>query len=63
MDQLAKISQLAGYVQIKAENIWGDEMSKIFEPVEKTNSNFKVLKIFDKEDVWPEFSKLFGGNL
>ena len=63
MDQLAKISQLAGYVQIKAENIWGDEMSKIFEPVENTNSNFKVLKIFDKEDVWPEFSKLFGGNL
>jgi len=63
MVELTKMSQLAGYVQIKAENLWGAEMSKVFEVIENNHNNFKVLNILEKSDVWPEFSKLFGGNL
>lgn len=63
MTKLANMSQLSGYIQIKAENLWGAEMAKVFEVVENKNSSFKVLKILEKADVWPEFAKLFGGKL
>ena len=63
MTQLANMSQLSGYIQIKAHNLWGAEMAKVFEVVENKNSSFKVLKILEKSDVWPEFAKLFGGKL
>jgi uncharacterized sporulation protein YeaH/YhbH (DUF444 family) len=38
-------------------------MAKVFEVIENKNSSFKVLKILEKADVWPEFAKLFGGKL
>lgn len=62
MENLIKLSQLAGYIQIKPaqESIWGDEMAEVFEPL--VSEKFKVCKIRDKHDVWPEFAKLFGGK-
>ena len=62
MSRLVKISQLAGYIQIKREEdkIWGEEMANIFKPL--TSENFKVVNIRDKNSVWPEFAKLFGGK-
>ena len=62
MENLISLSQLAGYVQIKGESNsgWGEEMAKVFEPL--TCDSFKVLKINNKKDVWPQFSKLFGGK-
>jgi len=62
MEELIKISQLAGYIQIKPEDslLWGDEMAEVFAPL--INDKFKVCKIRDKDDVWPEFAKLFGGK-
>jgi uncharacterized sporulation protein YeaH/YhbH (DUF444 family) len=62
MRNLVNISQLAGYIQIKKtqEKIWGDEMAKIFEPL--MSEKFKVINIGDKKDIWPQFSKLFGGK-
>ncbi len=62
MKNLVNISQLAGYIQIKRpqEKIWGDEMAKIFEPL--VSDKFKVINIRDKKDIWPQFSKLFGGK-
>ena len=62
MEELINLSQLAGYIQIKGENtnMWGEEMAKIFEPL--VNETFKVLKIKNKKDVWPQFAKLFGGK-
>ena len=63
MTKLANMSQLSGYIQIKDHNLRGAEMAKVFEVVENKNSSFKVLKILEKSDVWPEFAKLFGGSL
>ena len=61
MDKLISLSQLAGYIQIKGDNnMWGEEMAKVFEPL--TSEKFKVLKIKEKKDVWPQFAKLFGGK-
>jgi len=62
MDKLIDISQLSGYIQIKGggANSWGVEMAKVFEPL--SSEKFKVVKISDKKDIWPEFSRLFGGK-
>ena len=62
MKNLVNISQLAGYIQIKRvqEKIWGEEMANVFEPL--ISDKFKVINISDKKDIWPQFSKLFGGK-
>ena len=62
MQRLVNLSQLSGYIQIKAEQerIWGDEMAKVFEPL--ISDSFKVVNITKKSDVWPEFARLFGGK-
>ena len=62
MTHIRNMSQLSGYIQIKADQdrIWGEEMAKIFEPL--ITDSFKILRIADKKDVWPQFAKLFGGK-
>jgi len=62
MSKLVDLSQLSGYIQIKAEQdkIWGQEMAKIFSPL--VSDSFKVVNISGKKDVWPEFARLFGGK-
>ena len=62
MQKLIDICQLAGYVQIipSGQKVYGKEMADVFEPL--ITDNFKVLKLRRKEDVWPQFSKLFGGK-
>ncbi len=62
MEKLINISQLAGYIQIhiKGSRVWGDQMSKVFAPL--VCDKFKVVNITEKEDIWPEFSRLFGGK-
>jgi len=62
MKNLINVSQMAGYVQIIPDQqfLWGQEMAEIFEPLE--GSKFKICKIADKDDVWPQFAKLFGGK-
>ncbi len=62
MKKLSNISQLSGYIQIKPEqeSLWGQEMAEIFSVLE--SDSFKICKIRDKNDVWPQFAKLFGGK-
>ena len=62
MQKLIDICQLAGYVQIipDGDKVYGREMAEVFNPL--VTDNFKVLKLGKKEDVWPQFSKLFGGK-
>jgi len=62
MKKLSSISQLSGYIQIKPEQetLWGQEMAEIFSVLE--TDSFKICKIRDKNDIWPEFAKLFGGK-
>tara|TARA_Y100000992_G_scaffold283623_1_gene233092 strand:- start:561 stop:1733 length:1173 start_codon:yes stop_codon:yes gene_type:complete len=62
MSYLSDVSQLAGYIQIKPEqsSMWGEEMAKVFEVL--TSNSFKVCRIKEKTDIWPEFAKLFGGK-
>ena len=62
MKNLIDISQLSGYIQIteKANAIWGEEMAKVFSHL--ICDSFKIVKIKKKSDIWPEFSKLFGGK-
>tara|TARA_R110001583_G_scaffold178407_2_gene334226 strand:- start:131 stop:1303 length:1173 start_codon:yes stop_codon:yes gene_type:complete len=62
MTKLINMSQLAGYIQIKgrAGTQWSDEMAEVFEPL--SSDSFKVVKVSNKKDIWPEFSRLFGGK-
>jgi len=62
MQKLIDICQLAGYIQIvpDGDKVYGKEMAEVFKPL--ITDNFKVLKLGKKEDVWPQFSKLFGGK-
>jgi len=62
MQKLIDICQLAGYIQIvpDGDKVYGKEMAEVFQPL--VTDNFKVLKLGKKEDVWPQFSKLFGGK-
>ena len=62
MQKLIDICQLAGYVQIipNGEKVYGEEMAKVFKPL--ISENFKVINLSNKNDVWPQFSKLFGGK-
>jgi uncharacterized protein len=62
MQKLIDICQLAGYIQIvpDGEKVYGTEMAEVFSTL--VTENFKVLKLGKKEDVWPQFSKLFGGK-
>jgi sporulation protein YhbH len=62
MKKLIDICQLSGYIQIvpDGDKVYGKEMADVFAPL--VTDNFKVLKLGKKEDVWPQFSKLFGGK-
>jgi len=62
MQKLIDICQLSSYIQIvpDGEKVYGTEMADVFTPL--VTDNFKVLKLGKKEDVWPQFSKLFGGK-
>jgi uncharacterized protein len=62
MIKLTNMCQLSGYIQIKekSEKIYGKEMSEVFKPL--VSENFKVINLENKNDVWPQFSKLFGGK-
>ncbi len=53
---------MAAYIQINrdGEIVWGEEMTKVFAPLEC--DSFKLIKIKSKEDIWPQFAKLFGGK-
>ena len=62
MSTLIKLSQLSGYIQITPgqESMWGQEMAEVFGPL--VSDKFKVCKIKEKQDIWPQFAKLFGGK-
>jgi uncharacterized protein len=62
MQKIISMCQLAGYIQIvpEGEKVYGTEMAEVFSTL--VTENFKVLKLGKKEDVWPQFSKLFGGK-
>lgn len=63
MEKIIGFSQMTGYIQINhsGEKIYGQEMTKIFMPLE--SEKFKLVKIVKKEDIWPQFKKLFGGGI
>ena len=62
MEKIIDLSQLSGYIQIKGKHdqVWGEEMADVFSPL--VRDSFKICKIFSKEDIWPEFARLFGGK-
>jgi len=62
MEKVIRISQMSSYIQINHEgdNLWGVEMTELFSSLE--SEKFKLVKIKEKEDIWPQFSKLFGGK-
>ena len=62
MKKVIDLSQMAAYIQINREDeiVWGEEMTAVFMPLEC--DSFKLIKIKSKEDIWPQFTKLFGGK-
>ena len=65
---LKKVSQLYGFIEvIPAEDHprWGNmessSMSKEYEKI--VDKSFKTILLTDKEDIWPCFAKLFGGQI
>lgn len=61
MKTIIDSSQLSGYIQVNTtgDTIWGEEMSNLFSPL--ASDKFKIIKIVEKSDIWPQFRKLFGG--
>ena len=66
-DLLATLSQLYCYIEIgqkqsKLESTsWkNSRMSTIYKDIK--NKSFRIIEIQDKDDVWPEFKRIFGGN-
>ena len=64
-NKLKEICQLYCYIQIspftKGLEMWSDGgMSKHYKP--HVAKNFKLVRIEDKNDIWPEFKRIFGGN-
>ncbi|MAG26174.1 sporulation protein YhbH [Candidatus Pacearchaeota archaeon] len=63
---LRDLCQLYCFIQVspnsEVESMWTDGgMIKKYEPI--TDSKFKVSNIPDKDHVWPEFLKIFGGRI
>ena len=65
---LKQYCQLYSYCEIephKEKKNWissgGSSLYKNFTPL--VDKNFKIVEIFQKEDVWPAFRKIFGGKL
>ena len=63
MKKVIDLSQMSAYIQINpvGDTIYGEEMTKVFLPLEC--DKFKLIKITQKEDIWPQFTKLFGGKV
>jgi len=65
--RLKEVCQLYNYCEIIPEDepTWGRDgvtaMTKAYTPME--DRKFKITRLVDKTNVWPEFKKLFGGNL
>lgn len=63
VDKLKDICQLFGYCEIEPDGerlSWGEEnkLGVVYES--KIDFNFKIVKINEKEDIWPAFKKLLG---
>jgi len=59
---LKAVCQLYGYIQIiPGGSSFEGEMAEEYAPM--ADNKFKVVKIYNSEDIWPEFQKMFGGNL
>ncbi len=63
MKKVIDLSQMSAYIQINhsGEVVYGEEMTEVFTPLEC--DKFKLIKISEKEDIWPQFKKLFGGKI
>jgi sporulation protein YhbH len=61
MSKMRDICQMSAYIQINpsGEKVWGEEMIEVYKNI--VNDCFKLIKIEEKEDIWPQFKKLFGG--
>lgn len=62
--KIIDLCQLYSFVEItegiKGSSGWGDPMSKLYKKL--VSNKFKVVEISGKDDIWPEFKKLFGNN-
>mgnify|MGYP003663042720 FL=1 len=64
-EDLKAVSQLSAYIQILGSNSIGAgdgyKMADLYEQLQ--DKSFKVVRINNKKDVWPQFKKIFGGKL
>lgn len=63
MQKVINMSQMTAYIQINpaGDMIYGEEMTEVFSPLEC--DKFKLIKIKEKEDIWSQFTKMFGGKI
>ena len=63
MQKVINLSQTSAYIQINpaGDMIHGEEMTEVFTPLEC--DKFKLIKIKEKEDIWSQFTKMFGGKI
>ena len=64
-EDLKDMCQLSAYIQILGGQSMGSgdgyRMADVYEQLQ--DKKFKVVKINNKKDVWPQFKKIFGGKL
>jgi len=64
-EELKEKCQLCAYIQLKGGSSYGagngNTMADIYSTIQ--DQVFKVVKVNEKKDVWPEFKKIFGGKI
>ena len=64
--KLKNICQLYCFIQISSESVSNNEfwakggMANVYLPI--ADSKFKIVNIFSKDDIWPQFTRIFGGK-
>ena len=65
--KLKNICQLYCFIQISSEIVPSNEfwskggMANVYLPI--ADSKFKIVHISGKNDIWPQFTKMFGGKI
>ena len=61
-EELKSYCQLLSYIQIQGKSAFSSErMADIYSTI--SDSKFKIAEVENKDDIWPQFRKIFGGRI
>ena len=61
-EELKSYCQLMAYIQIQGKSAFSsDRMANTYETI--SDNKFKISEVESKDDIWPQFRKIFGGSI